>query len=75
MRAWYGDHAEYVAECSGDELVKAIRRVFAAGVRPVSEVERRTVKRRFDWKPIVVGFWDRLLSVSSSKSRERVAVQ
>jgi hypothetical protein len=58
MRAWFGDHAEFVPECTGDELVAHLALLFAKPPRPVTEEERRAVLAKFNWRPLVTRFWD-----------------
>jgi glycosyltransferase involved in cell wall biosynthesis len=61
MRYWYGDHAVFIRECSGDELVNELVKVFANPARPVSIEEREHVLAKFDWKTIAEGFWNRVM--------------
>lgn len=50
-RRWYGRHAVYVPERSGDELVGYLTNIFSGGPKPVSRDERAAVLARFDWEP------------------------
>lgn len=58
---WLESHADYVPECSADELVPLLAELFAKPPRPVSEAERKAVLERFDWKTLAGGFWERVL--------------
>lgn len=64
LRHWYGDHAVYVPDCAGDELVSHLVRVFSSPLMwsPVTPEERENVLRKFNWKTICTGFWEKVLS-------------
>lgn len=59
MRHWYGEHAVFVPECNGEDLVKHLLRVLSDEPKSVSNDERDDVIRTFDWERIVKGFWER----------------
>lgn len=60
-RRWMGEHAVLVPEGTVDEVREFLREVFSNRTRAVvEETERVHVAQRFDWGPIVRGFWDRL---------------
>lgn len=59
MRQWYEGHALFVPE--DDALEETLLKLFAAPPAPVTEDERQSVLDRFDWEPIVRGFWERAL--------------
>ena len=61
MRYWYDGHAVFLPECAGPSLVNHLVEVLAHGPDPVSSDERVWVTHRFDWQPIVEGFWERVL--------------
>lgn len=61
-RRWFGEFAEFIPEGSFDEVVDALLGIFGEGCRLVSENERQAAIARFDWKPIIAGFWERTLS-------------
>lgn len=61
LRCWYGEHAEYVPECAGEELVGRLIEVFNRAPRPVTESERQSVMQRFDWRRIAEGFWKMIM--------------
>lgn len=61
MRFWYDGHAVFVPECHGEELVDHLTNVMNEQPSPVSVQERAEVLQRFDWEPIVRGFWERVL--------------
>lgn len=60
LRRWYGNHAIYLPELDGNELVERLVEVFGSNV-PVEEEERRETVKLFDWAPIVDGFWKEIL--------------
>lgn len=63
LRQWYGNHAVYLPEIEGDELVDRLEGIFRSdghGDR-VSEEEKEEAVKLFDWKPIVEGFWKEVL--------------
>jgi hypothetical protein len=66
-RRWYGPWAEFIREGSYDDVVEQLHALFAVGARPVTAAERAEAAARFDWKPIVQGFWH-ALSVGSAVS-------
>jgi hypothetical protein len=57
-RAWFGEHAVFVPECSGAELVGALAEVFSRPPEPVDAAERRAAAARFDWAAIAARFWE-----------------
>jgi len=61
MHRWYDEHAVFVPECHGEELVQHLVEVLSKDPVPVTEAERTKVLQRFDWEPIVKGFWERVL--------------
>lgn len=66
MRRWYGEHAVYVDDCNGDELVSKLVAVMGMsnGLShpfPVSEGERRHVIDKFQWAHICQGFWSKVM--------------
>ena len=61
MRMWYDEHAMFVPECHGEELVERLIEVLSNDPVPVTDAERMKVLQRFDWEPIVKGFWERVL--------------
>lgn len=64
-RGWYGGHGVYLNDCSGEELIEQLVKVFSGdGYKPVSEDERRDVVNRFSWERICKGFWEMVMHVS-----------
>lgn len=63
LRHWYGDHAVFIRECSGEGLVYQLVDVFknAGSIVQVLDIERSNIKRKFDWGAICTGFWTTLL--------------
>ena len=59
-RHWFGDHALYVPECDGEELVARLAQILAEEPRPVSREERRLVLDQFNWRTLVTEFWARV---------------
>jgi hypothetical protein len=64
MRRWYDGHAVFVEECSGAPLVEQLVDVLRARPPSVTESERLDVLAKFDWRPIVEGFWQKLLTLT-----------
>lgn len=60
MRYWYDEHAVFVPECSGEELIDHLVRVMSRRPDPVSFDERRRIMRRFNWQEIASDFWVRV---------------
>jgi hypothetical protein len=65
LKHWYGDHALYVPEVEGTELVVALSDIFHdheydPDVRPL-DIQQEIVQR-FDWSTLVGEFWQRILS-------------
>jgi hypothetical protein len=57
---WYGTHAEYIPEGPREGVIESLRRLFLSKPRSVTEAERASAVRKFDWRPIVEGFWERV---------------
>jgi len=60
MRDWYAGHAVFVPELTGRDLEDVLTAVMAQPPDPVTLAERESILRRFDWEPIVRGFWEAL---------------
>jgi hypothetical protein len=60
-RQWFDGLVDFVPECNPGELSGKLKRVFLGGPRPVTDGEIEDVKKRFNWKEIIDGFWNRLL--------------
>lgn len=60
-RYWFGDHAHFVPECHGEELVERLIAVLEEQPEIVDERERQAVLERFNWTTIAVGFWQRIM--------------
>jgi len=58
MRHWFGDHAMFVPECSGQDLIIRLIAILGSAPKPVSFEERATVVERFSWSSVAKGFWD-----------------
>lgn len=56
-RYWFGDHAHYVPENSGPELIAHLARLIAQDPVPVSPEERAHIINEFNWDKICNGFW------------------
>ena len=63
MRRWYGDHAVYVPEVSGEELKAVICDVLAGPYKPVTPDEVAAVKARFNWDEIAVAVWSNITTL------------
>ena len=60
MREWFDEHAVFVPECSGEELIERLAEVLAQEPDPVTEEERQYVLQKFDWEVIATRFWNML---------------
>jgi len=60
MLQWYEDHAAFVPESNGEELVEYLTELLRYHPQPVLEAERAEVLKRFSWEVIAKGFWERL---------------
>jgi hypothetical protein len=61
-RRWFGGHAHFFPEVDPKELTELlIETLSSADPWPVTDQERTAIVRRFDWREIVGGFWDRIL--------------
>ncbi len=56
-RTWYREWGVFIRERGTTEVASALRRVFEAGPKPVSESERAAAARLFDWAASARGFW------------------
>jgi hypothetical protein len=62
MTQWYEGLATFVPEAHGYELVDSLTEILRHHPKPVTDAQREEVRRRFDWKTVATGFWDRVLS-------------
>ena len=60
-RHWMGEHAIYVREAGGAELIASLREVVGARCPPVTEAERQWVKDTFSWARFAAEWWARVL--------------
>lgn len=60
-RHWFNGLAEFIPEDHPEEVVKSLEKLFAFGATPVTNIEKEFVTNRFDWKPIIEGFWEKIL--------------
>lgn len=69
MRRWYDRYAVFVKERSGKALIEDLINIlmFPPGAAEVPEHLRLEAQKQFDWKTIIEGFWQQVLS------REQVA--
>lgn len=67
-RQWFGDHAVYVKECAGDELVDRLAWIMSEPPTPVTHLERDAIIAKFDWRVIGAGFWRSLESACVADS-------
>lgn len=58
---WYGDLAAYVAEQDRPHVENAVLAILKQPRPAVTEAERREAVRRFDWRRLAAGFWERCL--------------
>jgi len=57
---WYGDHAIYVLDQSGEPLIQELCKVMRYVPEPVSAKEHEQVVRKFNWERVCTGFWARV---------------
>lgn len=57
-RQWFDGLAEFIPEASVGETVGNLKHLFKKELRPVTDEEILEVKRRFNWKTIMGGFWE-----------------
>lgn len=57
-RHWFGEHARYVPECTGDRLTDWLAVIMSQEPPPVTLKERMDVLTRFNWKTLVTKFWN-----------------
>lgn len=74
MRQWYDGIAEFVPECSGEELIGHLTALFASPPAPVTDAERAHVLARFDWASITAKFWNGV-RVTAPAASARVSVE
>lgn len=60
LRHWYGCHATYLPDRSGEALVDDLVRIFSSPAVPVMEADRQDLISVLDWRVIVKGFWERM---------------
>lgn len=61
-RQWYDGLAEFVPEISPEDTVQNLIRVLSKEPKPVADWEIDHIKKNFDWKTLIDGFWERCLS-------------
>lgn len=61
MRRWYEDHAVFVPEIDGNDLIECLIDVLNHPPAPVSLSERQAVLAKFGWKEIVTNLWSQIL--------------
>ncbi len=59
---WFEDWGIFIPEGSRPEVIDSLRQVFEGEHKPVTQEEIFNVKKRFDWQPIVDGFWEQCLA-------------
>lgn len=60
-RQWFGEWADYIPEASRPDVIKNLVALFQRPYRAVTAEERAGAAARFDWAPIIAGFWKRAL--------------
>jgi hypothetical protein len=58
---WYRNLAEYIPEGSRQEVIYSLKAIFKSKHRHVTRAEQLEAMKRFDWRPIISGFWRRCL--------------
>jgi hypothetical protein len=57
---WFGKLVTYIPETSRDGIVENLAKVLKEGAKPVTKEEIEEAKKRFDWEPIIKGFWKKI---------------
>lgn len=60
-RAWFEPWATFVPEADYETTTAAIAAVLEEGPRPLTDEEIEAATERFNWQPLVAGFWRRIL--------------
>ena len=58
-RQWYNDYSKFIPEKSVGDTVRDLTKVLQGEPSVVTDSEIEEVRERFDWKPIIEGFWDK----------------
>lgn len=56
----YGNHAIYLEETDRQGVIDQLVEIFKRGAPPVTPEEREMAVKRYDWKTIIGGFYERL---------------
>ena len=59
-RHWFDEIAEFIPEGNGPEVEAFLRELFSKPVRTVTQTEKERVAYRFNWQPIIEGFWAKI---------------
>jgi hypothetical protein len=58
---WFDGLAKFIPERAVGKTVKSLRDVLGGETWPVTDAEIEETKRRFNWKNIIEGFWERCI--------------
>jgi hypothetical protein len=61
-RQWFDGLAEFIPEVAPEIVVARLKKIFQGKVQPVTADEIAEVQKRFDWKTIIEGFWQRCMN-------------
>lgn len=56
-RRWFDGLAIFIPETERDDILKSLIEIFKKGAVPVTQDEIEKIRKRFNWKTIVEGFW------------------
>jgi hypothetical protein len=59
---WFDGLAVFIPETSRDGIIENLAKVLRKGAKPVTKEEIEEAKKRFDWKPIIEGFWKKCIA-------------
>lgn len=59
-RQWYDDLAIFIPETSRQDVIDNLKIIFKGELRPVTADEILEAEKRFNWKTLLTGFWERI---------------
>ena len=60
-RQWFEEFAIFIPETPREQTIEDLKAVFAQTYKPVTDQEIALARKRFNWKKITKGFWERLI--------------
>jgi hypothetical protein len=60
-RLWFDDLAIFIDETNNrEDTVMALKKIFDGPYKPMTDDEIQLARRRFNWKRILDGFWEKV---------------